>query len=87
MVASSMKTPPSEQKKATDRHSVNITQLIELRDLAGPKQLEAMLRQFFHDAEHSIQQIQAAVACKDPEQLELAAHGLKGICRNVGADA
>ena len=79
-------TQPCELK-AAEQTSVNITQLKELLDMTGPKRLDIMLQQFFHDAEDSIHQIQAAVASEDPEQLGLAAHGLKGICRNVGADA
>ncbi len=87
MAQPSKKTQPCELKKASGQPSVNITQLRELLDMTGPKRLEIMLQQFFQDAEHSINQIQAAVASEDPEQLGLAAHGLKGICRNVGADA
>ncbi len=87
MAPSPKETQAYGLKKATDQPSVNITQLIELRDMAGPQRLDIMLQQFFRDAEHSIQQIQTAVANEDPAQLGLAAHGLKGICRNVGADA
>ncbi len=76
----------SEPKTETDHESVNTTQLLELQDLAGPKRLEMMLLQFFQDAEESIKEVQQAVENGDRQQLGSAAHGLKGICRNVGAE-
>ena len=71
---------------ATDSDSVNLTFLQELQDMAGPERVEIIVRQFFHDAETIISQVQQALEREDAHQLGLAAHGLKGICKNIGAE-
>ncbi len=84
------KTLPSESELSTegaeDSDSVNLTSLRQLQELAGPERLKVIVQQFFHDAEQNIQQVQQAVEHEDAQQLALAAHGLKGICQNVGAE-
>ena len=80
-------TPHSESETATTHNSVNAAKLMELRGMAGSERFEIILQQFFQDAEHSIQQVEAAVESQNPEQLGLAAHGLKGVCQNIGAKA
>ena len=45
-----------------------------------------MVNQFTQDATTCIAEVEQAVTNGDPARLAEAAHGLKGICRNIGAN-
>ncbi len=59
--------------------------LAELRHLGGEDFLARMLQQFVEDATICVTQVELAVEQDDPAALSKAAHGLKGICQNIGA--
>ena len=60
--------------------------LREWQMLGGQDFVGRMVNQFIQDATACITQVEQAVASGDPAQLSEAAHGLKGICRNIGAN-
>ena len=78
--------PKLEKNSEAKLHSVNVSVIREIQDLAGPERLRKIVLQFFQDAERVIQQVQQAVESKDAHQLQLGAHALKGICQNIGAE-
>ena len=54
--------------------------------LGGPDLFARMVNQFVRDAIACVNTLESACASNNPEQLRDAAHGLKGICRNMGAN-
>ncbi|MCA9465939.1 MAG: response regulator [Nitrospira sp.] len=54
--------------------------------LGGPDLFARMVNQFVQDAIACVETLESACASKNPEKLRDAAHGLKGICRNMGAN-
>ena len=64
---------------------IDETVLAELRHLGGEDFLARMLQQFVEDATICVTQVELAVEQSDPAALSKAAHGLKGICQNIGA--
>jgi signal transduction histidine kinase/CheY-like chemotaxis protein/HPt (histidine-containing phosphotransfer) domain-containing protein len=58
--------------------------LAEWRTLGGNEFVCKILKNFIREALESVSQVQEAVTTENWEDLTLAAHGLKGICRNVG---
>jgi HPt (histidine-containing phosphotransfer) domain-containing protein len=70
------------------RHStLNVQTLIELEDLGGRKFLQAMIQMFVEDALQCVTLIEQALDAQNIHHLQEAAHGLKGIARNMGADS
>jgi HPt (histidine-containing phosphotransfer) domain-containing protein len=59
--------------------------LTRLRELGGPDFVSRIVQQFVQDATECATAIEQAVASGNPQQLAEAAHGLKGICANMGA--
>ena len=59
--------------------------LAEWRRLGGEDFLVRMLEQFVKDATACVTQVEQAVDQGDTRALADAAHGLKGICQNIGA--
>ncbi|MCA9419470.1 MAG: response regulator, partial [Nitrospira sp.] len=58
--------------------------LAEWRTLGGNEFVCKILQNFIREALECVSQVQEAVTTENREALTLAAHGLKGICRNVG---
>jgi CheY-like chemotaxis protein/HPt (histidine-containing phosphotransfer) domain-containing protein len=58
--------------------------LAEWRTLGGNEFVCKILKNFIREALECASQVQEAVTTENWEDLTLAAHGLKGICRNVG---
>lgn len=65
---------------------VNQHVLNELEAMGGKEFLQQMIQEFVKDALHCVTLIEEAWDCQDPTSMEAAAHGLKGIARNMGAD-
>ena len=61
--------------------------LAELEILGGREFLQSMIHKFVEDALHCVTLIEQALDTQDFAQIQEAAHGLKGISRNMGADA
>ncbi|MCA9470691.1 MAG: response regulator [Nitrospirales bacterium] len=80
----------SESSMPLSALSVNVppideSVLAEWRAMGGDKFVMRMLDQFIHDATACVDQVERAVTSLDRTALAEAAHGLKGICRNIGA--
>ncbi len=58
----------------------------ELVELGGPALVAKMVAQFVEDATVCVDQVVSAVGAGDASGVVEAAHGLKGICRNMGAE-
>ena len=81
------KMEPTNQSSESNRTSpVDSEVLREWQSLGGPAFVTRMVDQFIKDATACIQEVERAVESRDPAQLSNAAHGLKGICRNMGAN-
>ena len=57
----------------------------EWQELGGPEFVAKMTEQFVSDVTTCVRAIEQALDQKDSHGLGEAAHGLKGICANVGA--
>ena len=58
--------------------------LAEWNEMGGPEFVARMVKQFVLDAEACVTAVEHAVESGDPRKLAEAAHGLKGICANMG---
>ncbi|MBA3964355.1 MAG: response regulator [Nitrospirales bacterium] len=67
--------------------AINPQTLKELEKLGGRAFLESMIQKFVEDALQCVTQIEHAMDTHNLTQLHEAAHGLKGISRNMGADS
>ncbi|MCZ6802095.1 MAG: response regulator [Nitrospirae bacterium] len=86
------KSPQPEREKSSGSYQevspIDPEVLEEMQSLAGPDNpdfLSKVLGQFVQEATHCVEAIQHAVEQGDRESLIEAAHGLKGICGNIGA--
>jgi HPt (histidine-containing phosphotransfer) domain-containing protein len=52
--------------------------------LGGNEFVVKIITQFFQDASECVAQLQNAIDTENRDELTKAAHGLKGICRNIG---
>ena len=66
---------------------INQDTLDELEILGGHEFLQTMIQRFVEDALHCVTLIEQALDTHDLVQIQEAAHGLKGISRNMGANA
>ncbi|MDH5699968.1 MAG: response regulator, partial [Nitrospirota bacterium] len=78
---------PSPPPESTGQPAVNTQTLKELEELGGRAFLESMIEKFVEDALQCVTQIEQAMDTHNLTQLQEAAHGLKGISRNMGADS
>ncbi|MDH3503885.1 MAG: response regulator, partial [Nitrospirota bacterium] len=76
--------PPPE---STRQPAVNTRTLKELEELGGRAFLKSMIQKFIEDALQCVTKIEEAVDTQNLIQMHEAAHGLKGIARNMGADS
>jgi HPt (histidine-containing phosphotransfer) domain-containing protein len=58
--------------------------MVEFRALGGNDFVIKIITQFVQDASESVTQLQNGLDTEDRDALTKAAHGLKGICRNIG---
>ena len=75
-----------EPSQSTSHSPIDSSVLQEWRSLGGPGFVARMVSQFIKDATDCITEVEQAVASGDPVRLGKAVHGLKGICRNIGAN-
>ena len=69
---------------------MDLAVLEEWRTLSGHGQLDSLsqtLQQLVQDVSAHVEEVQRAVETNDGPALARAAHGLKGICGNMGATA
>jgi signal transduction histidine kinase/DNA-binding response OmpR family regulator len=72
---------------STDQPAINGQTLKELENLGGREFLQAMIQKFVEDALQCVTLIEQAFDAQNIHHLQEAAHGLKGIARNMGADS
>ncbi|MEC4672647.1 MAG: response regulator, partial [Nitrospirota bacterium] len=65
---------------------INPDMLNQLKELGGQALISRMIGHFIHDVGVVVQDIQSAIERDDAASLNKAAHGLKGICLNLGAE-
>ena len=83
-----LETPtPVPVMKSTDSGPINYATLADLKDRGGPQFLQSLIQQFVNDALNCVTLIEQALDAQDLLKIQEAAHGLKGISRNMGADA
>jgi HPt (histidine-containing phosphotransfer) domain-containing protein len=66
--------------------SLNMATLQQWEEIAGKAFVVKMVQKFVEDATDCVTAIEHAVDNQEAIQLTETAHGLKGICRNMGAD-
>ena len=71
-------------KPSLDEPVVDMAAMAELRSLCGPEMFAKMVAQFVQDATKCVDEVIQAVESQDSHKLAEAAHGLKGICGNMG---
>ncbi len=79
-------TQPSTQD-SSNSDVINLATLDELETLGGREFLHTMIQSFVEDALECVTLIEQALDNHDLTQIQEAAHGLKGISRNMGATA
>ena len=77
--------PDENTPKETNPSPMNLAQLQEWQELGGPDFMKQMLEQFVSDVDACVREIEHALDQGDHEALAEGAHGLKGICANIGA--
>ena len=78
---------PPQAARSVPPPTVNTRILQDIEDLGGREFLQTMIQKFVEDALACVTLMEQAIDGHDPAQLQDAAHGLKGIARNMGADA
>jgi CheY-like chemotaxis protein len=79
--------PLTSPSASTDQPAINGQTLKELEDLGGREFLQSMIQKFMEDALQCVTLIEQALDAQNIHHLQEAAHGLKGIARNMGADS
>lgn len=75
--------PPQSAKPP----AINVQSLKELEELGGREFLHTMIEKFVEEALKNVSLIEQALDSQDLMKIQEAAHGLKGISRNMGADS
>ena len=73
-----------EEVISSEKKTIDSEKVAELRALGGNDFVVKIITQFFQDASECVAQLQNAIDNEDRDELTKAAHGLKGICRNIG---
>ena len=76
-------TNPEEIVSSANK-TIDFEKMAELRALGGNDFLVKIIKQFSQDVAQCIMQLQNAIETEDRAELAKTAHGLKGICRNIG---
>ena len=82
-------SPPSPDvpvERAQPLQALNLSTLQEWEVMAGKEFVGKMVRKFVEDATDCVTAIAKAIDNQEATHLTETAHGLKGICRNMGAD-
>jgi HPt (histidine-containing phosphotransfer) domain-containing protein len=66
--------------------AINLSTLQQWEEMAGKEFVVKMVQKFVEDATDCVTAITKAIDNQEAIQLTETAHGLKGICRNMGAD-
>ncbi len=77
----------SSPSNSTASDVINHGTLAELENLGGREFLQTMIQKFVEDSLECVTLIEQAIDNQDLAQIQEAAHGLKGISRNMGATA
>ena len=75
---------PEIKHKEVTHKTMDSEKMAELRAMGGNDFMVKIITQFVQDASECVTQLQNAVETKDRDALTKTAHGLKGICRNMG---
>jgi signal transduction histidine kinase/DNA-binding response OmpR family regulator len=81
--SSSIETNHEKDVSATIK-KMDPEKMAELRALGGNDFMVKIITQFVQDATNCVTQLQNAIDTENRDELTKAAHGLKGICRNIG---
>jgi signal transduction histidine kinase/DNA-binding response OmpR family regulator len=82
-------SPPSPDvlvERAQPLQAINLSTLEQWEEIGGKEFVVKMVQKFMEDATDCVTAIEHAVDNQEAIQLTETAHGLKGICRNMGAD-
>ncbi|MDH3770085.1 MAG: response regulator, partial [Nitrospirota bacterium] len=79
------KTNPEEVVSSANK-TMDSEKMAELRALGGNDFVVKIITQFVKDASECVTQLQNAIDTENREELTKVAHGLKGICRNIGIE-
>jgi two-component system, sensor histidine kinase and response regulator len=87
-----LKTPHADQRNQESMPiqaapSIDLSVLNNLRQMGGPDLSAKMVEQFIKDAIACVKMVEEAVSTTDQSSFAEAAHGLKGICANMGVIA
>jgi ammonium transporter len=80
-------TIPLVKKEPMNSDPINQAILADLKAQGGIKFLHSIIQHFVEEALQCVTLIENALDTQDLEKVQEAAHGLKGISRNIGADA
>jgi two-component system sensor histidine kinase/response regulator len=78
---------PVPRNSDTNSEPINHATLADLESRGGQQFLQSMIHHFVEDALHCVTLIEQALDTNDLSTIQEAAHGLKGISRNMGADS
>jgi HPt (histidine-containing phosphotransfer) domain-containing protein len=73
-----------EEVVSSAKKTIDCEKMAELRALGGNDFMVKIITQFVQDVAKCIMQLQNAIDNENRDELAKAAHGLKGICRNIG---
>ncbi|UCH90536.1 MAG: response regulator, partial [Nitrospirota bacterium] len=76
-------TNPEEIVSSANK-TIDFEKMAELRALGGNDFLVKIIKQFAQDVAQCVMQLQNAIETENRAELAKTAHGLKGICRNIG---
>jgi HPt (histidine-containing phosphotransfer) domain-containing protein len=79
-----MRTDETRAGAATTEQLLDLQQVQELREVLEDE-FSSVIEAYLRDAERKVERVVAAADEQDAEALRMAAHSLKGSCRNVGA--
>ena len=79
-----MRSDEPRASAATTEQILDLQQVQELREVLEDE-FSSVIEAYLRDAERKVERVVAAADEHDAEALRMAAHGLKGSCRNVGA--
>ncbi|MBA3613953.1 MAG: response regulator [Nitrospirales bacterium] len=77
--------PTLPDSSSTDQFPFDRDMIAQWQNLGGPGLFGSMVKQFVEEALACVDSLESAIASNDEGKLAMAAHGLKGICRNMGA--
>ena len=73
-----------EEVVSSENKTIDSEKMAELRALGGNDFMVKIITQFVQDVAKCVIQLQNAIETENRDELAKTAHGLKGICRNIG---